>query len=209
MPVAFEGYTGDGLVRGRLDTDGPLEGLLETCPELQLHSAELVLIDGNELATARIDVVVDDLVAVAASPSVAGPVHAVWHDITLAAGPYRIDGLLPTVPGFDPARALARPGGTFVLIVSASIRLDADPAAGDLEYARLLVNRYTVDRVASDIELSLFFPGAVSEVSSRAGRPDDAPRRDDGSPPGDGSSPDDASRRDDAPRPEAVGVNRG
>lgn len=176
MPVAFEGYTSDGLVRGRLDTDERLEDLLEAASELEVGSAELVLVDGSELATARIAVAVDDLVAVSPPPSTVGPVHAVWHDITLAAGPYRIDGLLPTVPGFDPARALARPGGTFVLIGSASIRLAADPDAGDLEYERLLINRYAVDRVASDIELSLFFPGAVSEVSSRAGRADDASR---------------------------------
>ncbi len=184
MPVAFEGYTGDGLVRGTLDAGERLEDALGVgerladalgvASELTLTGAGLILVDGSELALSRTTILVDDLVAVAAPPSMAGPVHAVWHDITLAAGPYRIDALLPTMPGFDPARALARPSGTFVLVASASIRLADDPDAGDLEYARLLVNRYAVDRVESDIELSLFFPGAVSAVSARAGRPDES-----------------------------------
>ncbi len=171
MTVRFEGYTGDGLVRGTLDA-GRLDELLEHAPDLVVEPAALILVDGTELSSPRLSVPTDELIAVAAPPSVVGPVHAVWHDITLAAGPYRVDGLLPTVPGFDPGRALARPSGTFVLIGSAEIRLAAAPDDGRLEYPLLWINRYSVDRVEADIELSLYFPGAEIAVSGRAGRPE-------------------------------------
>ena len=40
------------------------------------------------------------------------PVHAAWHPIRLEAGPWLVEGDLPTLPGFDPGRALTRPTGT-------------------------------------------------------------------------------------------------
>jgi hypothetical protein len=103
------------------------------------------------------------------------PVHAVWHDLSLEAGPYLIEGLLPTLPGLDPERALVRPSGNFILVGSARIALAADTAAGGAEYPLLWVNRYVVDRVAADLELSHYFPGARAVVSPRAGRAEAAP----------------------------------
>ena len=64
------------------------------------------------------------------------------------------------MPGFDPGRALARPTGEFVLLRDVRIALldDADgPAVGQ---PSAFVNRYVVDRVAADLMLGFFFPGA-------------------------------------------------
>jgi hypothetical protein len=44
----------------------------------------------------------DDLLIVVGEDESIIPVHAVWHPVRLEAGIYRIDGELPTMPGFDP-----------------------------------------------------------------------------------------------------------
>ncbi len=172
MALPFEAYTTDGLVRGTVATDDRLEEMLERVRSLAVDEARLVLVDGSELTAARVTVATEDLVAFVASDRALSPVHAVWHDLSLAAGPYLIEGLFPTLPGFDPGRALVRANGNFVLVGSARIALAADPGAGDAEYPLLWVNRYAVERVAADLELSLFFPGARTVVSSRSGPAD-------------------------------------
>jgi len=87
-------------------------------------------------------------------------VHMNWHDICVDVGPYRVSGSIATMPGFDPDRALARPGSTFVPLREATIelagRLDVEPA----KRAHVHVNRYAVDGCATDIDLGFFFPGA-------------------------------------------------
>jgi len=93
------------------------------------------------------------------------PVHAQWHDVELDAGPYRLRGEMPTLPGFDPGRALARPTGEFVLLRDARIELIGQPDAGEASCLEILVNRYTVDRVRADLMLGFFFPGAHIEVT--------------------------------------------
>ena len=110
--------------------------------------------------------------ASAASPA---PVHASWHELALAIGPYLVEGLLPTLRGLDPGRALARPGGTFVLLGSARVSLAVDPAAGGVEHPFAWVNRDTVESVEADLDLGVFFPGARS-VAGRAGLRPTVPR---------------------------------
>ena len=90
-------------------------------------------------------------------------VHAGWYPIELEIGPYRIVGRLPTSPGFDPARALARPTGAFVALRDVTISLPGRSDAGVAERSYAHVNRYAVERVASTLMLGFFFPGAVLE----------------------------------------------
>ncbi len=105
-------------------------------------------------------IVVDDLVAAVLDEELAGPVHAAWHVIRLEAGPYFIEGELPTMPGFDPGRALTRPTGEFVLLRDVRVTLLDRPEAGAASHPQALVNRYSVDRVGADLMLGFFFPGA-------------------------------------------------
>jgi hypothetical protein len=93
------------------------------------------------------------------------PGHAQWHSIDLDTGPYRIEGELSTMPGFDPGRALARPTGQFVLLRDVRITLLGQPDAGEAMCDHALVNRYTVDRIAADIMLGFFFPGAAMSIT--------------------------------------------
>ena len=91
-----------------------------------------------------------------------------WHDLILTAGPWHIEGAMPTMPGFDPGRALARPQGTFVLLRDVHIGLAGAPGAEDVVLYGW-VNRYVVDRVEADIDLGFFFPGA--EGAAKAPEP--------------------------------------
>ncbi len=98
------------------------------------------------------------------------PIHAAWHDVELEMGPYSITGALPTMPGFDPGRALARPGGPFVLIRDACVTLVDNPDGGRVERSHALVNRYGVERVVAAIDLGYYFPGATFAVPVGSGR---------------------------------------
>lgn len=89
------------------------------------------------------------------------PIHASWHDVELQMGPYAITGALPTMPGFDPGRALARPGGPFVLLRDVQVTLVGNPDGGRVERSHALVNRYAVERVVAAIDLGYYFPGAT------------------------------------------------
>jgi hypothetical protein len=97
------------------------------------------------------------------------PIHASWHDVELEVGPYRITGSLPTLPGFDPGRALTRPGGPFVLIRDVRLELSGHPEGGRVQRAHALVSRYAVEQVAADLDLGFYFPGA--KFLSPAGQP--------------------------------------
>jgi hypothetical protein len=91
-------------------------------------------------------------------------VHMNLYPITLDVGPYRVTATIATLPGFDPERALARPGSTYIALRDATIELlgrgDVTPAARVLVH----VNRYAVEMVSSSLMLGFFFPGARFEA---------------------------------------------
>jgi hypothetical protein len=95
--------------------------------------------------------------------------HASWYPIELEIGPYRLEARLPVAPGFDPARALARPTGAFVTLRDVSIALTGRGDAGIAERSYAQVNRYAVDRIASSLMLAFFFPGATHEPFAERG----------------------------------------
>jgi hypothetical protein len=96
-------------------------------------------------------------------------IHAGWYPIELDLGPYHLEGRLPTAPGFDPARALARPTGAYVALRDVSISLTGRSDAGIAERAYAHVNRYAVERIASGLMLGFFFPGATLDPLSERG----------------------------------------
>ena len=69
------------------------------------------------------------------------------------------------MPGFDPGRALARPTGEFVAPPRCADQLIDREDAGEASSPQLLVNRYTVDRIAADLMLGFFFPGAKMTIT--------------------------------------------
>jgi hypothetical protein len=155
-----------GLTRGvPLSNDGP-----DLSRWLALEDARWYPLDGTAPAHVGERAVAPDDILLIVSPVPEITVHMAWFPILIEVGPYRVSGQLPTHPGFDPARALARPGSTFIALSDAVIELAGREAAHSAERARLFVNRYAVERVTSTLMLGHFFPGArlVGQESVKA-----------------------------------------
>ena len=169
MPIRVEAYTAGGVATGVVARSGPLREALDDAGDLLVERAQWLPLDGSgEKPAGELRLTVDDLLLLVAEEAEGGPVHAQWHTIELQAGPYEVVGEMPTMPGFDPGRALARPTGEFVFLREARIRLVDQPDAGEASAPRILVNRYTVDRVTADMMLGFFFPGAEMVLTGAA-----------------------------------------
>lgn len=169
MPIRVEAYTAGGVATGVVARSGPLREALDGAGDLLIETARWLPLDGSgERPGGEMSVAVDDLLLVVSDAAESGPVHAQWHTIELDSGPYLVVGEMPTMPGFDPGRALARPSGEFVFLRDARIRLLGQDDAGEATAPNLLVNRYTVDRVKADLMLGFFFPGAEMILTGAA-----------------------------------------
>ena len=166
MPNRIEAYTVTGVATGAIPRSGPVREVLEGASDVVVEGANWLPLDGSgERAAGDLRLQVDDLLLVVSEEPDGVPVHAQWHSIELDAGPYRVFGEMPTMPGFDPGRALARPTGEFVVLRDARITLIDHEDAGEASSPQLLVNRYTVDRIAADLMLGFFFPGAKMTIT--------------------------------------------
>ena len=166
MPIRVEAYTTGGVATGVVARPGTLREILEGASEIAIDRSRWLPLDGSgEQSSGEVLLQVDDLLLVVADEPDGVPVHAQWHSIELDSGPYRVFGEMPTMPGFDPGRALARPTGEFVLLRDARIQLIGHEDAGEASAAQLMVNRYTVDRIAADLMLGFFFPGAAMTIT--------------------------------------------
>jgi hypothetical protein len=158
----------EGIRRGVVGADGRLDDLLENLDELRVAGGHLAPIDGSPPVSdpaTGVSLPVDDLLIVTAPPGTPIPIHPAWHDVVLTCGPYIVTGRMPMVPGFDPARALTRPTGMFVLLDHVRLALASDPDGGSIEIPLAWVNRYVVEHVESDLELGAYYPGAHSVVT--------------------------------------------
>lgn len=160
MPIQVDAYTVGGKATGTLARPGHLRENLEQSGELALENVRWLPLGASDGQPARdLTIAIDDVLVAVTDDESAIPVHASWHALRIEVGPYVIEGELPTLPGYDPGRALARPNGEFVLL--------RDPRLGRLGGdvvpigRQALVNRYGVERVEADIVLGFFFPGAV------------------------------------------------
>jgi hypothetical protein len=91
-------------------------------------------------------------------------VHMNLYPITLDVGPYRVVALIATLPGFDPDRALARPGSDYIALREATIELLGRTDVAPAKRAHVHINRYAVEMVSSSLQLGFFFPGARFEA---------------------------------------------
>ena len=165
MPIRFEAYTAEGVRRGVVDGEARLGDIIEVEREVHVASGHLAPLDGSVPVAdppGGVPIGTDDLFVVVAPADTPVIVHPAWHDVRLIAGPYLVTGRMPTMPGFDPARALARPTGSFVLLDHVELALASNPDGPSIEHGLAWVNRYVVERVESDLELGFFFPGAES-----------------------------------------------
>lgn len=155
-----EVFTATGVIAGTtarvpLVGDGP--DLLEP---LAVAGARWYPLDGSRPTQRDAASIQPDDILLIVTPVPELKVHMAWYSVALDIGPYRVSGRLATHPGFDPARALARPGSTFIPLSDATIALIERGGATSAERPYLHVNRYAVDRVTSSLMLGHFFPGA-------------------------------------------------
>ncbi len=182
MPLRVEIYAAEGVAVAVVGRAGSLREIVEGGRDLKLERAAWHPLDGGpSQPVGEISLAPDDIHIAVGDTVEDGPVHAQWHDITVDLGPYRVAGQMPTMPGFDPGRALARPTGEFVLLRDVRISLLGREDAGAVEQRAALVNRYVVDRVEADLMLGFFFPGAEmvitggrESVAATAANPDAA-----------------------------------
>jgi hypothetical protein len=179
MPIRVDAYTNTGMAAGWLIGAAHLREALESGQPLELNRVTWQAIENlapSELGTIALEP--DDLIVVVGDDESIIPVHAVWHAVRLEAGIYRIEGELPTMPGFDPGRALTRPTGEFVLLRDVRLELIDRPDVGTVDMPHGFINRYTVERVEADLMLGFFFPGAEVDESRLPGPPLGAEPRD-------------------------------
>jgi hypothetical protein len=161
MPLHVEIYAAGGIGIGVVARSGHLRDALDAGGSLVLERVVWhPLDDASPRDLGELIIPPDDVHLATAEDAEDFPVHAQWHDIQLEVGPYRVSGQMPTMPGFDPGRALARPTGEFVQLRDVSIGLVGEADGTGLFRAMALVNRYMVDRVEADLMLGFFFPGA-------------------------------------------------
>lgn len=158
--VELEIFTPTGVLAGSsahvpLTGDGP-----DLVEPLALEGARWYPIDGGPPAHGGEVSIDPDEILLIVTPEPELKVHMAWYSISLEVGPYYVTARLATHPGFDPERALARPGGTFIALSDATIELLGADDGNAAERPYLHVNRYAVDRVTSSLMLGHFFPGA-------------------------------------------------
>lgn len=168
MSMLIELYTAEAVATGfrrGADAAVQLRDTLESAERVRLVQPQWTPLHREPSSSDIADEVpVDDVIVAVGEYDPRRTVHANWHQVALDAGPYRITGLLAVLPGFDPNRALTRPGGTFIPLNGATLEIIDMPDAGRLARDQVLVNRYCVDRVSSTLQLSFFFPAAKVEV---------------------------------------------
>jgi hypothetical protein len=166
LPIRVEIYAATGVVVGVVERDGRLRDGLERDHDLPIGRSTWHPLDGSPSQPGGdVTIASDDILLAVSDEDEDGPVHAQWHDIALHVGPYRLIGQMPTMPGFDPGRALARPTGQFVLLRDVRITLASDAEGEAVAQPTAFVNRYVVDLVAADLMLGFFFPGAEMVVT--------------------------------------------
>jgi hypothetical protein len=156
----IEIFTSMGVLSGTtsripLSSDGP-----DLAGPLVLEEGRWFPLDGAP-ATHRGSVTVspDDILAIVTEePEVT--IHLAWYAVALDVGPYRLTGKFPVHPGYDPARSIARPSGSFVALSEVTIEVAASNRAATATRPYVHVNRYAVDCVTSTLMLGHFFPGA-------------------------------------------------
>jgi hypothetical protein len=156
----IEAFTAGGVVSGAVARRGGLRYGLDRFPFLEVDGAtSYALAGGTTQRRPHLRLEMDD-VLILCPESAELPIHASWHLVELTLGPFLVSGALPTLPGFDPGRALARPGGPFIMLRDVRVDLIGHPEGGRVERPHALVNRYAVEGVGADIDLGYFFPGA-------------------------------------------------
>ena len=159
--AAVEMYTPTGVIGGEtagipLTNDGPDLGT-----PVDLDEARWYPLDGGPASQrGRVRVAPDDILLIVTDEEDM-TVHMNLYPIILDVGPYRVTATIAMLPGFDPDRALARPGHTYIPLRDATIELRGRTDVAPAQRPHVHVNRYAVEMVSSSLMLGFYFPGAT------------------------------------------------
>jgi hypothetical protein len=166
VPVAVEAFLPNSYLAGEYGGSSmELGQRLESGSPVELRNVSIVAVAGLLLGTSdrlvAVTLGLDELLLVAAAADADEPVvHHVYYPVQLSIGPYAVGGELGLFPGFDPGRALTRPATGFLPLRDAHVRITTPSGELDQPYGRLFVNRYSVERVTCEIDVTFWFPGA-------------------------------------------------
>ena len=162
MSIRVDVHSAQGVARGVVARSGHLRDVLEAGGDLRIERATWQPFGSDQARPAgELVIAIDDILMAIGDDDPTIPVHASWHQLELEVPPYRLTGELPTLPGYDPGRALTRPTGTFVVLRDVEAG-DIGGLPGTRPLAHVaLVNRYAVERVSADLMLGFYFPGAA------------------------------------------------
>ena len=169
MPIPIDIYTMAGILRGVVPRPGPLRDVLEHDSLISIERATFQPLDGRPGPEDALSLEPDEILLASDASGDGGPVHALWHDLRIWTGPYLVEGQLATMPGFDPARSLTRPTGTWIRLRDVRVAAAATPDEELGRHDAALIHRYEVERVESDLLLTLTFPGAEVSVAASGG----------------------------------------
>ena len=154
LGTAFDGWTEEWRLIGRMDVVGRLSDALNKREALAIHDVQWAPIDGSApLVEAPGLKSVDpyDLILVLAgegsmpeltdSERAAHRVHKVSYDVALEAPPFRVVGTVFLHPGSEPDRLLDRATEMFVPVVDA-VAMFGEQRIGDPDVETVLVNRF-------------------------------------------------------------------
>jgi len=165
MSIHIEIFMAEGVASGQVARARHLRAVLEVGGDLLLERATWRATGATGPGpVGPIAIAIDDILVAIGDDDPTIPVHASWHAIRLEMGPYVVEGELPTLPGYDPGRALTRPTGEFLLLRDVRLGWVGGDGASSLVGHTALVNRYCVERVSADLMLGFYFPGAELET---------------------------------------------
>lgn len=170
MSIHVDVFTAAGSASGLLSRGGSLRDVLEGGGDLLLERATWRATgESGARPAGELAIPVDDVLIAVGDVEPTIPVHASWHAIRLEMGPHVVEGELPTLPGYDPGRALTRPNGEFLVLRDVRLGWLGEAVAMTPVGHVALINRYAVERVTADLMLGFYFPGAALSESSAVG----------------------------------------
>ena len=154
LGTAFDGWTEEWRLIGRMQIDGRLSDALNKREAIEIANVKWAPIDGSEAfseAPGLRSVDPYDLILVLAGEGslpelsdderAAHRIHKVSYDVALEAPPFRFVGTVFMNPGSEPDRLLDRATEMFVPVVDAVATL-GDTRVNDQEIDTILVNRF-------------------------------------------------------------------
>jgi hypothetical protein len=170
LAAPIEAFLADVYLSGTYEgTPAELHGLLDGGSLVELTDVALIpivqLTEGTAEHAPTGSIAADEVLLAALPHDPDAPhIHRVYYTVDLDVGPYAVTGEMAMLPGFDPGRALTRPASDFIDLREAEVRIATPSGAVDQAYEHLVVNRFAVERVGCDIDVTFWFPGATQEL---------------------------------------------